>query len=114
MMSLALEEFTEYINKDKKKKIILMLDGAGWHESKKLKVPEEIDLHPLLPYTPELQPVERSWPLFRECIANKHIESLDELTEIIMERTDYLNKNTEIIASHCGFSWIKESINHTT
>jgi len=46
--------------------------------------------------------------------ANKNIQSMEELTKIIMERTDYLNQNTEIIASNCRFSWIKEFINHTT
>lgn len=35
---------------------ILVLDGAGWHSSKKLVVPENISLLTLPPYSPELNP----------------------------------------------------------
>ena len=38
-----------------------MLDGAGWHISKALRVPASITLVPLPPYSPELNPVERVW-----------------------------------------------------
>ena len=37
---------------------ILVLDGAGWHASATLKVPDNITLLPLPPYSPELNPVE--------------------------------------------------------
>ncbi len=111
LMSLALREFKEHISPNKH--IVLMLDGAGWHKSDELNVPEGVTLHFLPPYTPELQPIERSWPLFREMIANKEIRSLDELTAIIVERSQFLNANPEIICSHCGFTWIKAIHNHT-
>ena len=37
---------------------VLVLDGAGWHGSKALPVPDNITLLPLPPYAPELNPVE--------------------------------------------------------
>jgi hypothetical protein len=37
---------------------VLVLDGAGWHRSPRLKVPDNIALLPLPPYSPELNPVE--------------------------------------------------------
>jgi DDE superfamily endonuclease len=40
---------------------ILVLDGAGWHGSHALAVPENITLMPLPPYAPELNPVENIW-----------------------------------------------------
>ena len=49
--------------------MLLVLDGARWHTSKSLKIPEGIHLEFLPPYSPELQPAERLWPLTNEPIA---------------------------------------------
>jgi len=43
------------------KKILLIWDQAGWHKAKSLKVPENIILKSLPPYSPELNPVEKLW-----------------------------------------------------
>jgi transposase len=37
------------------------MGGAGWHTSKGLKVPPNIRIVLLPPYSPELNPVERLW-----------------------------------------------------
>ena len=48
---------------------VLVLDGAGWHQTGgQLRVPENITLPHLPPYAPELNPVENAWALLR---ANK-------------------------------------------
>ena len=39
-------------------RIVMVLDGAGWHKSKALKIPQNMKLLPLPPYSPELNPVE--------------------------------------------------------
>lgn len=39
--------------------VAMVLDGAGWHQSKDLVVPDNITLVVLPPYGPELNPVER-------------------------------------------------------
>jgi len=44
---------------------LLVLDGAGWHSSPRLRVPDNIVLLPLPPYSPELNPVENVWPFLR-------------------------------------------------
>ena len=40
---------------------LLILDGAGWHGSAKLEVPDNITLLKLPPYAPELNPMENVW-----------------------------------------------------
>jgi transposase len=41
---------------------VVTLDGAGWHQTGgKLRVPDNISLLPLPPYSPELNPVEKVW-----------------------------------------------------
>src|ERR687893_452852 len=66
--------------------IILVLDNAGWHGPEGLAVPEGISLVFLPPYSPELQPAERLWPLVDEPIVNRHVTGLAELDAIIAER----------------------------
>jgi len=55
---------------------VLVLDGAGWHTSPKLRVPDNISLLPLPRYSPELNPVENVWEFLR---AN-FLSRLEELT----------------------------------
>ena len=44
---------------------VLVLNQAGWHTSRKLRVPENISLLSLPPYAPELNPVENVWAYLR-------------------------------------------------
>jgi transposase len=49
---------------------VLVLDGAGWHVAKDLKVPEGLHLEEFLPArSPELQPTERLWSLVNEGVS---------------------------------------------
>lgn len=61
------------------KQIVLVLDGAGWHTSVRLRVPEHVHLLFLPPYSPELQPAEHLWPLTNSVLANRHFASIDAL-----------------------------------
>jgi transposase len=46
--------------------VVLVLDGAGWHKAKDLKVPASMTLLFLPPYSPELMPMERVWLWMRQ------------------------------------------------
>jgi hypothetical protein len=46
--------------------VALVWDGAGWHTSASLRVPANLTLIALPPYSPELNPVERLWLYLRE------------------------------------------------
>jgi transposase len=68
------------------KKIVLIIDGAGWHKSKDLKTPENIDIFLLPPYSPELNPVERFWEFVKQnVLRNRLFESLVQI-EISVEK----------------------------
>ena len=46
---------------------ILVCDGAGWHQQgDKLRVPDNITLLSLPPYSPELNPMENVWAYLRQ------------------------------------------------
>src|SRR5215469_6940181 len=45
---------------------VLVCDGAGWHQpGKRLRLPHNISLLPLPPYSPELNPMENVWDYLR-------------------------------------------------
>jgi len=58
-MNLHLEEISSQVTQGSH--AVLLLDRAGWHQTGgKLRVPSNISLLPLPPYSPELNPVEKS------------------------------------------------------
>jgi len=48
------------------KHALLVLDQAGWHEAKTLRIPPNMTLEPLPPRSPELNPMERVWLFLKE------------------------------------------------
>ena len=73
VFSLALENFAREVGAGtRRRRILLVLDRAGWHTAKKLKAPEGIHLEFLPSHSPELQPSERLWPLSDEGVANRY------------------------------------------
>jgi hypothetical protein len=44
----------------------LVMDRAGWHTAKGLRVPKNLTLLRLPPYSPELNPMENVWEYLRE------------------------------------------------
>ena len=63
-MGLFLAEFAAGLPEDVH--AVLILDRAGWHGARALKVPTNVTLVPLPPYSPALNPVERVWLHLRE------------------------------------------------
>lgn len=62
--------------------ILLQLDGAGWHTSSALEVPENMRLIWQAPYSPELNPVEHLWTYLRtHHLRNSWFDSLDAVIE---------------------------------
>lgn len=106
VMSLALGNWIEDMPQSENKILVLLIDRAGWHMSKKLRVPENVILYPLPPYTPELQPVEACWPLFRESLANRFFSKLDDLVECLFQRCRWLSYNPDIVKARTAWTWI--------
>jgi transposase len=59
---------------------VVLLDQAGWHLSKRLKIPANITLMPLPSKAPELNPVENVWQFMREnWLSNRVFVSYPEI-----------------------------------
>jgi transposase len=87
------------------KRILLVLDRAGWHTAGKLEVPEGIHLEFLPPCSPELQPAERLWPVANEAVANRLFEDLDGLEEALVKRCVALLEQAALIRSTTLYHW---------
>ena len=83
---------------------ILIMDGAGWHKSKNLVIPKNIQITLLPPYCPELNPVERLWKYIKDnVIKNKIFETLLELELAVCDFVR--NLSADIVKSVCGYNY---------
>jgi transposase len=107
----TLQAFAQQVGAGAEKRVLLLLDRAGWHRSKKLILPEGI--HPLWlpPYSPELQPAEHLWPLTNEGIANECFETLDALIAKQRQRCEILQSRPALIRQNTCFHWWPTHIN---
>jgi hypothetical protein len=88
---------------------ILALDNAGWHVARALRVPQNITLLPLPPYSPELNPVERLWAWLRSHqLSNRIYQDYDDL----LKETDraWLTLDAQTIKSICACPWMQRAI----
>ena len=91
---------------------VITLDGAGWHQQgDKLKVPDNISLLPLPPYSPELNPQENIWQFLRQnYLANRVYEDHHALIEACCEAWNQLIAMPDRITSIASREWAKTVI----
>src|SRR5947209_3620343 len=87
------------------KRILLVLDGAGWHTGEEVQVPEGIHLLFWPSDSPQLQPAEHLWPLTNEPLANRRFDSLSALQAVQAERCLVLQQQPDRIRRHTQFHW---------
>jgi transposase len=103
-MQIFLDEIARRHRDDK---IAMVLDGAGWHKSKSLKVPQNVRLIHIPPYSPELNPVERIWDELREKgFHNRVFQSLDALENHLLAELLRLENNPGVTKSISSWPWI--------
>jgi DDE superfamily endonuclease len=88
----------------------LVLDGAGWHGSAGLVIPENITLITLPPYAPELNPVENVWEYLRKNkLANRLYKTYEDIVEACCNAWNDLMAIPDQIASITRRDWAKAS-----
>ena len=63
IMDIYLQQFSREFAPDVH--AVLIWVQAGYHKSKELKIPQNVTIIPLTPYSPELNPMENLWHYFR-------------------------------------------------
>ena len=105
VMGAVLAEFAKDVGAGPAKRIALVIDGAGWHKAKDLVVPAGNHLIFLPPYSPELQPAERLWPLINEGIANRTFMALKELVAVVSKQCLYLEAERDLVQRLTNYHW---------
>jgi transposase len=84
---------------------IVVLDNAGWHRAKALKIPQNLVLLPLPSYSPELNPSENLWQWLRSHqLANRIYADYDDLLHAAATAMSSLNADR--IRSVCACSYL--------
>ncbi|HKH36352.1 MAG TPA: IS630 family transposase [Rubrobacter sp.] len=105
LFSLALGEFAKEVGAGKDKRILLVVDKAGWHTGGEMEVPEGIHLEFLPSGSPELMPAERLWPLTNEAVANGLFEEIEEIEQTLLHRCVELLDQAELIEGLTNYHW---------
>ena len=105
VFAAMLTAFARQVGAGPDKEVVLVLDGAGWHTSPRLAVPEHIHLLFLPPYSPELNPAEHLWPLSDAPLRNRHFATLEELEQVQADRCVVLCARRDLVRSTTRFAW---------
>ena len=105
IMDLFLAYFAASLPKDVH--VVMVLDGAGWHDQRALQVPANLTLVLLPPYSPELNPVERVWLYLRErYLSLRLLGDTEAIIETCCEAWNRLTAEPDRIRSLCNYPWI--------
>jgi len=85
--------------------IVLVADGARWHSSDGLVIPNNIEIITLPPYTPEMNPIEQIWSwLRRHGFRNEVFHSLEAVVDRLCDTIRSLSPST--VKSITNRNWI--------
>ena len=103
-MNVYLRELSKEYSND----IVLMVcDGARWHNSAGLQLPDNIVITHIPPYTPEMNPIEQIWKEIRKRgFKNEVFVTLEKVVDRLCDTIrDLPNK---VIQSITGRKWIMD------
>jgi transposase len=93
------------------RRIVMVLDGAGWHRGQGLKLPANLRLLTLPPYAPELNPVEHVWDELREkFFHNLVFDSLEALEDQLERGLRALESDLSRVRSIVSWPWLNISL----
>jgi len=106
-MNIFLEHLSTTYPNDR---IVLLCDGAAWHKAKSLKIPENIRLVFIPPYTPEMNPIEQIWKEIRKRgFKNEVFQTLNNVVQRLCSTINSISAQT--ITSITARNWIIKVFN---
>ena len=87
---------------------LLILDKAGWHTTRKLKIPNNMTLVPLPPASPELNSAENVWQYLRQTyLSNRVFENYEAILDACQEAWRRLLAEVGRITSLATREWAR-------
>ena len=106
-MQKFLDEFAKTLPKNEV--ALMFVDRAGWHRANALRVPSNVILQELPPYSPELNPVERVWLYLKErYLSHRLHDDYDAIVDATCKAWNRLRAETGRITSLCSYPWIEK------
>jgi transposase len=107
-MNLPLQDLSRAVAADVQ--IALVLDNAGWHVSRGLRVPDNIPRVPLPPDSPELNAMEPGW-LYLKChyLSNRAYADRDALYAAGCDAWNRFTAHPERVRSVCYSPWAESA-----
>ena len=85
--------------------ILLCCDGAAWHKTGGLDIPQNVELQHIPPYTPEMNPIEQIWKEIRKRgFRNEVFATLSKVMDRLSDTICSLSNQT--VSSITGRDWI--------
>lgn len=104
IINVFFEQFVKEVYPDVH--VAMVWDKAGFHISQQLKIPANVSIIELPPYSPELNPAENLWHYFRSHYwSNRAYASYDDLRYAAIEAWQKAALDPEIIKSVCRTSY---------
>lgn len=113
IFAATLVAFVEEQGFGERKRLLLVLDGAGWHTADRVRAPPGATLILQPPYSPELQPAERLWPITNEPLANRCFQSIAELEAVLARRCCELAEMRDFLRGLTFYHWWPSTRTHT-
>jgi hypothetical protein len=87
---------------------VLIMDQAGWHKARAMRVPDNITILYLPPKSPELNPVERLWHYMRShFLSNRAYADYDDLADA--SGAAYRSLTPEVLKSVCACPYLERA-----
>ena len=85
---------------------VVIMDGAGWHKTGALNVPENLSILFLPPYSPELNPTENIWQFLRQTyLSNRVFENWQAIVDACCDAWNRLTAEPGRIKSIATRNW---------
>jgi transposase len=96
-----LELFSQTLPEDEH--AVMVWDGAGFHRAKTLRIPANISVVELPPYSPELNPIENLWHYLKSHFwSNRAYDDYDALEQAAMDAWQAAVLDQELVQSVCA------------
>jgi len=101
VINVFLEQMAREVDPDVH--IVMVWDQAGFHTSTHLRIPENITIVPLPPYSPELNPIENLWHYLRSHVwSNRTFDDYRHLCTVACQTWQTYCLDTTLIKSVCN------------
>ena len=108
VVNAFLEQFARTVPADEH--AVLLWDGAGFHTAKGLRVPENISVLQLPPYSPELNPIENLWHYLKSHFwSNRAYDDYDALEQAAVDAWTKAVLDQTLMTTVCAAPYLQRA-----